>query len=245
MHFVNIPNKKMANLNWTADELLLALDLFFRLDGRGTTEDDRRVQELSALLRVNPAWGDRRLAANFRSAAAVVSKLSNISFVSGGPGMSHAGRLDREIWRTYGHRPEYVRQQAEVIRRAIRSGARAAVSEIEDIEFKEGGLVTRQHRFRERNPNVRKKVLASRLANGEIECEICEVSFPTLHHKLKLAAFEVHHLVPVASAGERTVRIRDMALLCATCHRQLHALISNQQDWVDLQTARQVLCNNL
>ncbi len=235
----------MTNLNWTGDELLLALDLFFRLEGNRATQLDRRVQELSALLRTNPAWAGRRLGANFRSAAAVVSKLSNIRFVSGGRGMPHASQLDREIWQRYGHRPQSVRQKTEVIRRAIRSGAQATVSEIEDIEFREGGLVTRQHRFRERNPNVRKKVLASLSAKGELECEICDVSFPTLDDRLKLAAFEVHHVVPVAIAGERKVRISDMALLCATCHRQLHALIANQQGWVDLETAKQVLCGNL
>ena len=234
----------MANPNWTADELLLALDLFFRLEGHRASRFDRRIQDLSTLLRTNPAWGKKQLGARFRSAAAVASKLNNISFLSGEPGMSHVSRLDRDIWQRYGNRPGFVRQRAEVIRRAILSGPDATVTEIEDIEFKEGALVTRQHRFRERNPNVRKRVLASRLADGELECEICEVSFPSLDHKLKLAAFEVHHLLPVAIARERKVKIRDMALLCATCHRQLHALIANQQDWVDLEAAKQVLCSN-
>lgn len=233
----------MANPNWTLDETLLALDLYLNVEGIEFVDSDERVQELSRLLRNNPVWEGRRLEPNFRSPAAVIRKLLNLRFAALGRGLAHGSRIDNLIWHTIGQHPEKVRQRAEVIRRAISSQASASIAEIEELEFEEGALVTRQHRHRERDPNLRKKVLEYHNAKGGLRCEICEISYPNLDERLRSAAFEAHHIVPVSMAGEQTIRIEDMALLCATCHRQIHALISTRQDWIDIRTARHILCN--
>jgi hypothetical protein len=49
-------------------------------------------------------------------------------------------------------------------------------------------------------------------------CQLCE---------REVGALTVHHLVPRSQAKKR--QALPTALLCAACHRQLHALFPNQQ----------------
>jgi 5-methylcytosine-specific restriction enzyme A len=55
------------------------------------------------------------------------------------------------------------------------------------------------------------------------------------------AQFEAHHLVPLASAVERKTQLRDMALVCANCHRIIHRLIVHHKIWLGLDDCREML----
>jgi 5-methylcytosine-specific restriction protein A len=56
--------------------------------------------------------------------------------------------------------------------------------------------------------------------------------------ELRAAAFEAHHIVPIAAVGEGATKLSDVALLCATCHRLLHRLIALKRAWVGLAEAK-------
>ncbi|WP_373460963.1 HNH endonuclease [Cupriavidus pinatubonensis] len=59
------------------------------------------------------------------------------------------------------------------------------------------------------------------------------------------AGFEAHHTLPLARAGESgtTTRLRDMALLCATCHRLLHRVMQTRKEWVSIADFKSLLTN--
>jgi 5-methylcytosine-specific restriction protein A len=56
------------------------------------------------------------------------------------------------------------------------------------------------------------------------------------------AAFEAHHLLPLALLAEgRKTKLEDVALLCANCHRLIHRAIATEGRWLTLDEARAVL----
>lgn len=232
----------VRNPDWGRDETLLALNLFLQSGGKVPDKSDERVIRLSLLLRQNPthaAFSDRK---NFRSPSAVVLKLSNLQQEAEGRGMPNNSKIDKTIWQEFGSKPDEVLALAQHIELAFAVGQDVGTNnDDEDFEFYEGRTVTRIHLSRERNPNIRNKVLLDRVKRNCLHCEVCEATYSHLPTNLRHSAFEAHHLVPLASGGARGVRMSDMALLCATCHRLIHRLICERKSWVLISEARGIL----
>ena len=218
-----------ANPDWTMDELILTLDLY--LATRGQISYSPRVPEVIGLseilrgLRIFPPEVTQE--PRFRNPAGVALKLHNLSAVDpghSGAGMSHGSRLDREVWKAWAHRPEELRQAAALIR--SEGASRDAATETgEDEEFsaEEGQLLYRRHRARERDRRlVRRKLDAARRATGRVACEVCGLDPVAKYGEKADEAVDVHHVVPLHLAGESTTRLRDLAVVCPTCHRVLH-----------------------
>jgi 5-methylcytosine-specific restriction protein A len=146
--------------------------------------------------------------------------------------------MDRAIMEEFGDRPDEVKRLADLIRAGIEVRDKIETAPAED-KFYEGRLLTQLHYIRERNPKLRAKLLESRLPTG-FSCDVCAISYPTLPAELHEAAFEAHHVVPIAS-GQRVTRLADMALLCACCHRLIHRAIATERRWLTVDEARKLL----
>jgi len=76
------------------------------------------------------------------------------------------------------------------------------------------------HLQRERNQTVvrnKKKQAVS------LDCEVCGFSFSRAYGNAASDYCEVHHLLPLSDVEDSTItRIRDLAILCANCHRVVH-----------------------
>jgi 5-methylcytosine-specific restriction enzyme A len=60
--------------------------------------------------------------------------------------------------------------------------------------------------------------------NGQaLCCEVCGFDFEQTYGERGRGYIECHHIVPLHVAGPRTTRLVDLALLCANCHRIIHA----------------------
>ena len=82
-------------------------------------------------------------------------------------------------------------------------------------------LVT--HYVRERAPQLRKaKLNAVIKQHGHLKCECCGTFADTYKPEIRRSVFEVHHKRPL-SEGMTNNGVADLALLCASCHRALHA----------------------
>jgi 5-methylcytosine-specific restriction protein A len=108
----------------------------------------------------------------------------------------------------------------------------------------EGRVATAVHRRRERNPQVRRMLLASRRKMGTLSCDICAAVAPTIDHDLADAIFEAHHIVPLAQ-GEAKTKLSDLALLCASCHRLIHRAMSVRKRWLGVNEFASVLISKL
>lgn len=228
-----------GNPDWVRDEILLALDLYLRCDGNLPGPTDSRVVALSNEIRQLPLHAGAAKRESFRNAAGVHFKLQNLRQVATGHGLEHSSRADRDVWQSFGRRPDLVRTLVDEIRRQVTTAevSRSQVASIDDDEvFGEGRVLTALHRSRERSPKVRARLIHMRRASGQLFCEACgEGPKVEVVRELEDAGFEVHHIVPLSTVGQRGTRLRDLALLCATCHRLIHRAMHVRGSWITVQ----------
>ena len=225
-----------GNPDWSRDEVILALDLYLSCGGTVPGASDPRVQALSEVLRglaVHPASSR---VGSFRNPDGVSFKLQNIRQVASGKGLANVSRVDREVWAEFGDNPSAVKQLATDILSLAGPGSAGAAdghadSDVDDM-FPEGAVLTAYHRRRERSPKLRRSLLNERAKKGEISCDGCGWTASHIDERLALAAFEAHHLLPLSIAGKSTTKLKDMALLCATCHRLVHRWIAVTGEWL-------------
>ena len=232
-----------GNPNWNRDETILALDAYFELAGKNPSAKDPRIIALSQTLRDLPYHGAAARKPTFRNPDGAAFKVQNLRSLETGKGLGNVSRMDREIWDEFGTNPAEVRRLATLIQAGIAADHQAATSEVdevENVEFYEGRLLTQRHMRRERSAGLRKALLNKRQGDA-LCCEICGEAYAALPPELRAAAFEAHHIVPIAEVGEGATKLSDVALLCATCHRLLHRLIALKRGWVSLAEAKSVL----
>ena len=213
------------NPNWSREEVVLALDLYFAVGRRQPPASDPEVVALSDLLRRLPVHAPSDRSATFRNPTSVSMKLGNLLAVDPehvGGGLPRGGRVERETWEDYGGDPAAVREAADAIRALVDV---APVRTEDPEEFAEGRLLTGLHRRRERNAGaVRRRKEKALSDSGHLACEACGFDFAAAYGELGEGFAECHHTVPVSSLrpGGGATRLRDLALLCANCHRMIH-----------------------
>jgi 5-methylcytosine-specific restriction protein A len=164
----------------------------------------------------------------------------NLRAVHTGKGLTNVSAMDRAIWGEFGNKREELFGAATLIRNTIEDPG-VELNLTDEEEFSEGGLLTRRHKSRERNKNIRKKLLSARKTKGQLVCEMCELSPTSKDQRFLDTIFEAHHIVPLAQATSNITRLKDMALLCANCHRLIHRAISLEKRWLSISEARNLL----
>lgn len=227
--------KGAGNPDWTWDETLLALDLLYR-HGAPLDRHHPLVLALSDTLRsavIHPREGRKE---NFRNPDGVALKMQNLQSAIDPARRLSSSRTDRAIVSEYPpSRKNDVAQIAATILSELMLNPQ--IEEVpEDEQFVEGKLVTASHRRRDRR--LRRKLLDKR-DDENLRCEVCDFTPPPLPRDLRESFFEAHHVIPLShTSGETSTRVRDMALLCAGCHRFVHRLICRGRRWVDLDEVR-------
>ena len=232
-----------GNPDWTRDETILALALYFESGNTIPSRHDPRVEELSDLLRRLPYHFNASKKESFRNPDGVAFKLQNLHNVATGKGLANVSKMDRLIWAEFGSHPGEIKPLAGLIRAGIRlaEAQEEPVEVNDDEEFFEGRLLTALHKRRERDPNVRKRLLASRRKLGKFNCDLCLGHPRCIDPVFEDASFEAHHTTPISSGLERITRLSDVALLCAICHRLVHRAISINKRWLSIGECQQVL----
>ena len=230
-----------GNPKWTRDETILALDLYLQ-NSAALPRSDPRVKELSELLQRLPYHSGHRTG-TFRNIDGVAFKLQNLRQVATGRGLTNVSQADRSLWSQLGTQRDLVSRIAERIRVAAELTAQQpdVASGEEDEEFFEGRILTAEHRRRERNPRVRARLIALRRDAGNLACEMCSRQPVTDDPLLEDAIYEAHHIVPLAIGLAKATKIRDMALLCAACHRLVHRLIRVHKRWMTPSQCKETL----
>lgn len=93
-----------------------------------------------------------------------------------------------------------------------------------DFDTKEGRLLFRNHRIRERDSSISHRKKAIALSEGQYKCEVCDFSYQDFYGQDYI---ECHHKVPI-NLGERITKLEDLALVCSNCHRMLHRKINGK-----------------
>jgi 5-methylcytosine-specific restriction protein A len=220
----------MARRNpaWQRDELILALDLYFRHRPDTISKKHPEVGALSELLNKLPIHPDRPDAAKFRNVNGTYMKLCNFLALDPdyrGKGLEAGGRLEREIWREFASDREGLARIAEAIRKSYLSVEPAGVAElVEEAEFPEGKVLYRLHRLRERNPALVRLAKERAMAeHGRLSCAACGFDFAAAYGDIGRGVIDCHHLLALADlTAERATKLTEVALVCPNCHRIIH-----------------------
>lgn len=236
------------NPSWSRDELILALDVYFKTGGnpRGKRSCPD-IQALSALLN---KMGDRLAVgeATYRNPNGCYMKIMNFrrfdsAYASrGAVGLRRGGALEEDIWNEFSERKDVLHEVANAIEGAVlsdRDWEMPPEAFDDEVEATEGAVLTRIHKVRERKPRLvkRKKDQALRKF-GKLACEACGFDFAGIYGDRGKGFIEAHHTKPlIAMASETSTKLKDLALLCSNCHRMVH----RSQPWLTMAELRALL----
>ena len=230
------------NPTWVRDELILALDLYFRHRPLKISHDHPDVVALSELLKtlgvhLNPP--DQK---SFRNPNSVYMKLCNFLPLDPsykGKGLSRGGAEDIDVWNEFSNDPVGLTDTAIAIRASASNGLSQVLAVGGEEEFAEGRLLFRAHITRERNPALVKEAKKRALKrHGKLTCEVCGFDFRMTYGGLGENYIECHHVIPVSQLvrGSKT-SIKDIVLLCSNCHRMIH----RRRPWLGISDLKMLL----
>jgi 5-methylcytosine-specific restriction protein A len=214
--------------DWEWDEIVLACDLVWQNGWQQLPAEDPQVIELSRLLglmSIHPAEvrGDK-----FRNPNGVGRKTADL--VTNRPGYpgkpTNGGRRDKDVIAGFLAKPDTMHAMAKSIRASVATGEPPDFPD--DVGYEgesemEGRYLLRWHAYRERNPALRRKKIASVKASGAaLACEVCEFDFGEVYGERGQGFIECHHVEPLHVGGQKARTVRDLALLCSNCHRMIH-----------------------
>jgi 5-methylcytosine-specific restriction protein A len=237
--------------DWTRDELILACALVHRNGWREVKSYDQRALDLSDLLRLLPIHPPEIRGPKFRNPNSVQRKTADLA--SARPGYTGAttkgGRLTRQIAKEFVEKPNEMLSAADQITATITStdpGLLAAIatpsSQEEEAAAYEGRVLERKHRYRERNPWLRREKIQSVLrAGGTLACQVCGFDFAKRFGSHGDGYIEVHHVVPLHETGNSRTRLSDLALVCANCHRMSHRRLESTGTWPSPEELRELM----
>ena len=152
--------------------------------------------------------------------------------------LNRIGRLNGSAMNTVFRNPSRLRIVAASIEASLpilEEAPAEAVNEHDEAE--EGAVLTRLHRYRERDRGIIERRKAQGLKeHGTLACEACGFDFLRSYGARGDGFIECHHTVPVSSLkpGDRT-RLAELVLLCANCHRMVHV----SRPWLTIDDLRQ------
>jgi 5-methylcytosine-specific restriction protein A len=216
------------NPDWTRDELILALDLYFREPTARGSKTHPACASLSAVLNSLPIHRGTPKGPTFRNPSGVGMKLSNFLKYDptySGKGLPAGSHAEEEVWGSFAHDLPKLSSMAKSILAGANELAQSGVeADEEDEGSEEGRILTRIHKLRERDSSLaRKKKKSVKASTGALECEVCKFDFAEAFGSLGVDFAECHHGKPISTLepGGKT-KLADLHIVCANCHRMLH-----------------------
>lgn len=219
---------------WHRDEVILALDLYHSIEAREMDSKNPKIIEVSELLNKLPIHTERFDNIKFRNPNGVSMKLNNFKAIDPdyvGKGMDRYSKLDEEVFFEFQNNVIGLNKIAEQIKNTISDSELTKNlyrigddEEDEKLRVKEGKVIYKLHKHRERNPKLNKKKKDWYLKKyGKLDCEVCGFDFYEIYGELGKGFMECHHKTPLSQMeGESITTLNDLALVCANCHRMLH-----------------------
>jgi 5-methylcytosine-specific restriction protein A len=234
------------NPAWQRDELILALDLYFRFPPSNIGKNHPEVVALSELLNALPIHAQRPDASTFRNPNGVYMKMCNfLRFDPNyqGKGLERGNRLEQEVWDTFAGNHSSLTQVANAIRNGFKLSEATTIVTDADVDeeetFPEGKVLFRLHRSRERNRKLITRAKALALTrHGQLFCCVCQFDFKARYGDIGEGFIECHHTKPISELDVQAVtKVNDLALVCSNCHRMIH----RKRPWLTLDQLTQLV----
>ena len=170
----------------------------------------------------------------FRNPNGVNLKLNNFKAFDpsySGKGMKNYGKLDKKVFDEFKSDSDSLHRIASRIRDISKDIDLANQlymisedGEDEQLEVKEGAVLYKLHKYRERDASIIKKKKEQEFMRlGMLPCEACTFDFFQKYGVLGYKYIECHHRTPLSEISTSTkTTLTDLALVCSNCHRMLH-----------------------
>jgi 5-methylcytosine-specific restriction protein A len=232
------------NPTWSTDELILVLDLYFKLNPSKARQDHPEVLRLSEILNRLPIHLERSDADRYRNGNGVYMKMCNfLRFDPSyeGKGLQRGGRGEEVVWNEFANDLVRLSKVANAITQSVDSPELLLASfyDSDDFEAPEGAILTRLHKVRERSKKlVQEKKRRTKQRTSRLACEACRFDFFSAYGDHGADFIECHHVKALStlSSNDKT-SLDDLALVCANCHRMLH----RSKPWLSIDQLRKHL----
>ena len=226
----NPPDKSNINPHWVRDEIILALDCYFKLGNTALDKKNPKIIELSKNLFSLPFHKMKDRAKTFRNPDGVALTILGIAKFDhqSKHKLKHSSKLAEEVWTEYFNNRTALHKTAEGIISAISKSNKSEIESETDLEAfdtaPEGRILTRMHSFRERKPeNVKRKKTIELKIRGKLACYVCDFVFEEKYGEIGKGFIECHHIVPLSELkSEQRPNLSDLVLVCSNCHRIIH-----------------------
>jgi len=209
----------MKNPPWNKEELILALDLYSKLEYGQMDGKNPKVKELSEVLTfMNEPRGFQR------SVNSVSLKLANYKRIDPeftGKGMTGGGRLEEIVWKEFFYDKQLLNETAEKIKKVILNNDLQFIPQESYVSRTEGGRKVYVSLKAERNAKLRNEAIKMHGTS----CQVCGFNFEVVYGEWGEGFIEVHHLITFGNnviEERETNPSKDLMVLCANCHRMIH-----------------------
>lgn len=220
---------KRRNPPWSREELILALDAYFRNGRQGLNKSSSAAWRLSDEVRALQIFPKELQGDDFRNPTGVSMKTYNLQALDPlrAGGLRGNGKRDRQVWDEFAADAEAIARAAESVRAAMvpLNGLAGHPPDKHDTPCREeGGRAYRLHLARERDSRVTARKLESVLSvTGSLACEVCGFDFAATYGEHGKGFAECHYQEPFATFDATNEPLMpEWVILCANCHRMIH-----------------------
>ena len=235
----------IRNPPWSRDELIVTLEFYLRHTPSFPNKKSPEILDLSEFLNrlQSKIGGDRP--DKFRNPNGVYMKLMNFLRLDPnyeGKGLERGSKDEEVVWNLFASNPDELRKVADSIRSFVSSSTPIPPKDIisdDEEEGEEGQILTRTHRYRERDTKlVKRKKERVLKEQGTLACEVCGFDFVNVYGDQGKGFIECHHTKPVSEleVGEKT-KVSDLSLVCSNCHRMIH----RKRPWLSVEGLKDLL----
>jgi 5-methylcytosine-specific restriction protein A len=220
----------MKNPPWSRDEHIVALNFYLQHTPSMPGKDSKEIIALSELLNVLGRKITGELHETYCNPAGVYMKLMNFRGIDPsypGVGLANGSKDEQVVWDLYSENRTELSKLAKRITEFASSEESIqdapALTE-EEEEGNEGQVLSRIHRYRERDRSLVKRKKEKFLTeHSRLYCEACGFDFGKRYGERGADFIECHHTKPVSELDTNgKTKISDLVLLCANCHRVVH-----------------------
>ena len=222
----------MANVAFTRDEVILALDTLFFSGEKHLNADSEAIKDLSILLNLLPIIPKSKHTVTFRNCTGISKQISMFRLSSAkGTKNPNVGAAFYEVANDYNDNKKRIHWIAEAIKRNIEYFSNSTFGAIgETYGFPEGALLSHLHRMLEIRDS--KKIPAASV------CDVCHLDLSQVYKTVPGGFMQLHLTVEITELDYKTeYKPSDFITVCPNCHAMLH----QYRPWLTKETANEIL----
>lgn len=216
----------MRNPTWSKEEIILALDLYFKLDYGQMHGRNPLIIQLSNELRNLNIHKDIPEKEKFRSVNSVALKLANLKKSDqnfSGKGMRDGGKLEKELWNKFHTHRDKLSKEADLIRQLYLKPKSEKQKASEPKTNHRTEFLFQYHKNRETDPlviKVKKELVLSE--SKKLKCEVCGFDSLAFYGEIGNDLMEIHYSKEIKSEpGLESSDMNDFIIVCSNCHKAL------------------------